>query len=327
MPHVQRGQEKKKPPRKPAFEKKGPGNPNSTKAPAPFSHKQHKAATTTNNQEQQKQQQRSGTAVEMLSSKKKNKYAAEGNKGGGAVKYQDRAAPPPSQAPLREISSKYSVVLGGDDNDEEGEEIANKQQKQANTNPSVVKPTTKTLTPLQSALHQKLSGSRFRTLNESLYTNTSSNSLQTFQDNEQLFVEYHQGFRAQVLGWDFNPVDLCVDWVRLNYGKRAGKSGKNGGSDVVIGDFGCGDAVLGQKLTSVGSSAPLVAESSANKQQKQKKQEKPPLKGQGFTVHSFDLVAPDGLKHVITPCDNSDVPLPDCTLDAAIYCLSLVSWK
>ena len=33
------------------------------------------------------------------------------------------------------------------------------------------------------------------------------------------------------------------------------------------------------------------------------------------------------MKDVITPCDIAKTPIKDNTLDAAVYCLSLVSWK
>lgn len=64
-------------------------------------------------------------------------------------------------------------------------------------------------------------------------------------------------------------------------------------SGTVVADFGCGEARLAATVT-------------------------PRIK-----VHSFDLVAPPGNKY-ITPCDCANVPLPDSSVDIAIFCLSLM---
>lgn len=62
-----------------------------------------------------------------------------------------------------------------------------------------------------------------------------------------------------------------------------------------LGDFGCGEARLAKEL------------------QKQ------------WTVHSFDLVA---VNERVTPCNIANVPLPDESLDVAVFCLALmgVDW-
>ncbi|XP_025088241.1 ribosomal RNA-processing protein 8-like [Pomacea canaliculata] len=65
---------------------------------------------------------------------------------------------------------------------------------------------------------------------------------------------------------------------------------KNKPTCKVIADFGCGDAQLAESL---------------------------PQK----TIHSFDLVA---LKPCVTVCDMSKVPLPKASVDAAVFCLSLM---
>jgi ribosomal RNA-processing protein 8 len=58
---------------------------------------------------------------------------------------------------------------------------------------------------------------------------------------------------------------------------------------LVIADFGCGDARLAQSVT--------------------------------HKVHSFDLVA---LNEHITACDMAHTPLPDGSVDIAVFCLSLM---
>jgi ribosomal RNA-processing protein 8 len=82
-----------------------------------------------------------------------------------------------------------------------------------------------------------LDGSRFRWLNESLYTESSSRSFDLFQKDPKLFDAYHSGFRSQTKSWPVNPVDECLKFIGSNL-----KSGSS------IGDFGCGDAKLAQVL-------------------------------------------------------------------------------
>ncbi|CAG9464197.1 unnamed protein product [Pedinophyceae sp. YPF-701] len=61
------------------------------------------------------------------------------------------------------------------------------------------------------------------------------------------------------------------------------------GADKVVADFGCGDARLAETV--------------------------------GNTVHSFDLVA---RKPGVVACDMAAVPLPDASVDVAVFCLALM---
>lgn len=72
----------------------------------------------------------------------------------------------------------------------------------------------KTLTPLQQKMMAKLTGSRFRWINEQLYTITSDKALELMKEQPQLFDEYHDGFRSQVTSWPENPVDVFVDQIQ-----------------------------------------------------------------------------------------------------------------
>jgi ubiquinone/menaquinone biosynthesis C-methylase UbiE len=142
---------------------------------------------------------------------------------------------------------------------------------------------------LQDAFKARLSGSRFRILNEELYTTTSQESLKRFSENPELFEQYHEGFRHQVEAWPVNPVDVIVRWLSNKYQRK----------NCVVADFGCGDAQLAKDLLNV--------------------------KGNGmcpFTVHSFDLVT--GGNDLVTACDMADVPLPDKSVDVCVFCLSLM---
>lgn len=82
-----------------------------------------------------------------------------------------------------------------------------------------------------SKMKQKLDGSKFRWLNEKLYTSSSEAASKLFQSSPELFDVYHTGFRTQVTQWPVNPVDLVIKRLeQLN--------------PASIADMGCGDAAI-----------------------------------------------------------------------------------
>jgi len=141
---------------------------------------------------------------------------------------------------------------------------------------------------MQDAFKARLAGSRFRILNEELYTTTSKESFDRFSSNPDLFEQYHEGFRHQVESWPENPVDVIVRSLKVSFKNKP----------CVVADFGCGDAQLAKDLLRVRHNG------------------KSP-----FTVHSFDLVAPNEL---VTACDMANVPLGDKSVDVCVFCLSLM---
>ncbi|MCJ1355260.1 MAG: 25S rRNA (adenine645-N1)-methyltransferase [Icmadophila ericetorum] len=194
---------------------------------------------------------------------------------------------------------------------------------------------TSNLTPLQSSMRQKLISARFRHLNETLYTTPSTSSLYLFAENPLFFSEYHEGFERQVGTWPENPVEGFTRWLRergpiglhnkaLKSQKAMFKKNKKGGKPTLavealtddatretkveplprnartnlctIADLGCGTAPLAQALT-------------------------PDQKSLQLKLHSFDLHAPNSL---ITVADIRSLPLPDSTIDVAIFCLALM---
>jgi ribosomal RNA-processing protein 8 len=170
-------------------------------------------------------------------------------------------------------------------------------------------PTTNaTLTPLQQAMRQKLISSRFRHLNETLYTTDSSKAVELFNANPELFEEYHAGFSRQVKeSWPSNPVDGYIQAVRRRGAVPVPKRGKpdpnkpqplprrpNGVCNIA--DLGCGDAALARNLT-------------------------PSAKKLNLKLNSYDLQSPDPL---ITKADISKLPVEDGSMDVSIFCLSLM---
>ena len=189
---------------------------------------------------------------------------------------------------------KKDIANGGGDGEQVGQKETNKQMAPSPLHPKASK--------LQQGFRDRLSGSRFRILNEELYTTTSQESFERFAKHPELFQQYHEGFRYQVdKHWPSNPVDVIVNSL-IHFQKK--KSDGNSENKFVVADFGCGDANLAKQLLDYKDRQGVCP----------------------FTVHSFDLVAPTDHEnsHLITACDMANVPLEDGVVDAGIFCLSLM---
>ncbi|KAK5111701.1 hypothetical protein LTR62_004807 [Meristemomyces frigidus] len=182
-------------------------------------------------------------------------------------------------------------------------------------------PTTAKLTPMQAAMRQKLVSARFRHLNETLYTAPSKTALELFDQNPEMFEDYHSGFRQQVEIWPENPLDDFVAIVqargkvkpvRLTEKNRKGRPSDAGAEEdsskpvvlprthgtAIIADLGCGDARLAQTLTDNDCINTL-----------------------NLKIHSFDLHSPSPL---VTKADIAHLPLEDGSVDVAVFCLALM---
>lgn len=133
---------------------------------------------------------------------------------------------------------------------------------------------------------KRLTGARFRTLNEDLYTKPSKKSFETYKKHPELFEQYHTGFRNQVESWPENPVDIILQSILSHYEKQPSKK-------LIISDFGCGDAKLASKLA--------------------------PYKE--IEIHSFDFVKQN---EYITQADMCNVPLQNNYVDIGVICLALM---
>lgn len=63
-------------------------------------------------------------------------------------------------------------------------------------------------------LMANLKGSRFRYLNEMLYTTDGKNAANIFKDDPMAFKAYHDGYRQQVKHWPINPLDRIIKAIR-----------------------------------------------------------------------------------------------------------------
>ncbi|KAL6927001.1 hypothetical protein ACO0SA_004087 [Hanseniaspora valbyensis] len=162
------------------------------------------------------------------------------------------------------------------------------------------------LTPLQQKLFNKLKGSRFRWINEQLYTSTSSKALDLITAQPELFDEYHKGFREQVTTWPINPLDVMIKnltsrTMNRNYNAPGGLPAID--RTCVVADMGCGEAELALQVNDFF----------------QKNEKK--LRGKKIDIHSFDLA-----KHNerITVADIKNVPMEDNSCCVVIFSLSLM---
>lgn len=187
------------------------------------------------------------------------------------------------------------------------------------------------LTPLQRKMLSKLSGSRFRWINEQLYTTTSDNALEMIKKQPELYEEYHKGFASQVESWPENPVDLFIrELVYRGVSKMINSPGGlpgvaiNGEKTIVVSDMGCGEANLAVQIDKFMENYQKNSKDALKKFKKQFGGGKDisvknfKLK---FKVHSFDLKK---INEKITVADIKNVPLKEESCSVVIFCLSLM---
>lgn len=100
---------------------------------------------------------------------------------------------------------------------------------------------------LFSKMSGQLEGSRFRMINQQLYTSTGAEAKMIFDSDPELFNVYHRGFVTQVSKWPLNPLDRVIAHV------------KSLPQSFVISDFGCGEAKLAQSVPHRVHSFDLIA--------------------------------------------------------------------
>ncbi|CAI6004113.1 unnamed protein product [Closterium sp. NIES-64] len=93
----------------------------------------------------------------------------------------------------------------------------------------------------------RLAGSRFRSLNETLYTSDGDKAFQMFSEDPNAFAQYHEGYREQVASWPINPLHVIIDWICQRP------------ATLTVADFGCGEAKLAASVPNKVTSLDLVA--------------------------------------------------------------------
>ena len=114
------------------------------------------------------------------------------------------------------------------------------------------------------------------------WNSTGSGKLhERLQKDPTEWANYHTLYRDARTTWPVVPFEKIGNWISLLPKNR------------VIGDFGCGEDLLGQRL-----------------------------RGEGYQVHSFDHVA---ISDDVVRCDIGEgVPLADSEIDVAVFSLSLM---
>lgn len=60
----------------------------------------------------------------------------------------------------------------------------------------------------------RLKASRFRFINEQLYTQTGDEAINVFKEDDSAFKTYHDGYRLQVKQWPINPLDRIINSIK-----------------------------------------------------------------------------------------------------------------
>lgn len=61
---------------------------------------------------------------------------------------------------------------------------------------------------------EKLKGARFRFINETLYTTTSTEAMQMFKEDPTAYQVYHEGYNMQKAQWPLDPLDLIIKQLK-----------------------------------------------------------------------------------------------------------------
>ncbi|KAK4033318.1 methyltransferase-domain-containing protein [Parachaetomium inaequale] len=227
----------------------------------------------------------------------------------------DEEAPEAAQPVKQKADKKQKKQKAGADSkdDAKRQQSTDKKPKPESAAPPPTPPasTAPKLTPLQASMREKLISARFRHLNETLYTRPSAEAFQLFQDSPEMFTEYHEGFRRQVDVWPENPVDGYIADLKARAKVRFPPRNRDGpitaaqlplpkphtSKTCAIADLGCGDAKLATAL-------------------------QPLARKLHLDIRSFDLQT--GGSPLVTRADIANLPLPDNSVDVAIFCLALM---
>ncbi|MEG4327308.1 zinc-ribbon domain-containing protein [Microcoleus sp. herbarium5] len=118
----------------------------------------------------------------------------------------------------------------------------------------------------------------FSRMNARWNSSYSHTTYERLQGNPEEWMQYHTLYQEARKTWSVTPYEEAIKWLQ----KR---------SDLVVADFGCGEALIAKALASK------------------------------HTVHSFDFIA---INDSVIECDMTHVPLEDSCLDVAMFNLSLI---
>lgn len=257
--------------------------------------------------------------------KAKKVEAAVHEKESREQKTKEKSKETTTEKPKKETSSEGVDKKSKKRKHQEDEKIEVDQTPTSLDKPLPV--STNKLTPLQQKMMAKLSGSRFRWINEQLYTISSEDALKLIKQQPSLFDEYHQGFRSQVQSWPENPVDVFVEQIKERGSTRQvnAPGGLPGlpNKQVVVADMGCGEAQLALDVNNFTKQYNKANKGKQNKKfgKKNNGQRNGGPTNLNVEVHSFDLKK---VNDRITVADIKNVPLEDESCSVVIFCLALM---
>jgi len=94
---------------------------------------------------------------------------------------------------------------------------------------------------MQNRIDSHMKGSKFRWINEQLYTTDSKKSFDLIKKDPKVFTDYHEGYSQMVSKWPKNPLDLIIKELS-----------KDSYKNKTIIDLGCGTGKLGKSLENTG---------------------------------------------------------------------------
>lgn len=99
--------------------------------------------------------------------------------------------------------------------DSSHEEQIQKCSPNKDTNSNILSPTApRSKSSLHEKMMKQLESSRFRWINEQLYSTTGDEAVTMFAEDPNLFDIYHRGFTNQVKLWPANPVYKIIEWLK-----------------------------------------------------------------------------------------------------------------
>lgn len=99
--------------------------------------------------------------------------------------------------------TKKGEKLGNAVKKPEPAKLTGKKKKQSASN-----------TDFHEDLADRLKASRFRFINEQLYTHESEEATEIMAQDSDAFTTYHEGYRKQVEQWPLNPLDRIIKSIK-----------------------------------------------------------------------------------------------------------------
>lgn len=113
-------------------------------------------------------------------------------------------------------NAKETVNLKSKKNTQTKQSQPNSEHKGKNKNKNIdnVIPKISPTKTFGDDLSDRLKASRFRFINEQLYTQTGEQAIDVFKEDTSAFTAYHDGYRKQVEQWPINPLDRIVKSIK-----------------------------------------------------------------------------------------------------------------